>query len=677
MGAGLVAGAILASSVQAQHIDVIQFDLYKGQQTTQTVATLVTNGYQFSASLTPTLAQWITAASITPPGGTAKTLVADADSGKFVFNDTATTLAAFSAAYGLGSYNFNYTGQDDGAVTVPINLAADNYPAAPRFSQLGTLTNLDGTVDNTISWEAFVGATAQDAIRLAVFDTNGSSVFDTGGPEETQRLDGTATSTVIPADNLEAGKYTAKLTFYKLVVADSLSYPRTFAGFYSETSCALTVASGASSDTTPPTLTFWFPPNNDTVTNSLVPFMFSFDEPMADTVSIQWSANLTPSAFVYSWQDDTTLICSYGATLPSNATITWTLNPVAGATNNFRDLAGNELPANTYSGQFFTGKVPCNSATNSLFSTASFFMSKTVNYRQTTAAAAVFDPQEGASFSTITSSSNTASSGYVTIPTTPTTTTNLDFFTNPLTGLQMGSYLAEVTNSLAAFETAFPAGTYQLGVFTASGNHVANVPLTDTLPPVPHVANFGAIRAVPPNADFTLSWDPIPNANTNDYFINLLVFDSAKQLVFQAPDACVPRALPATASSIVIPQGTLAGGKTYDVSLSFFHTSATNISLIPGDKPGIAGNSRATRFSLVTTTGGTTTGPTIDSVRKSNGTNVQMQVSFAAGRTLTIATSSDLKTWTPAFTTNAATSPVSLVIPIGTAKWQFYRVGQN
>lgn len=111
-----------------------------------------------------------------------------------------------------------------------------------------------------------------------------------------------------------------------------------------------------SGDTTAPTLISSNPANgatNVSVSNRTV--SFTFNEAMQSGYSVLWSDNVNASNFTRSWSSDNkTITYTYNSDFPANSTISWTLNP-SGWSLSFKDLAGNPLPADIYSGSFMTG----------------------------------------------------------------------------------------------------------------------------------------------------------------------------------------------------------------------------------------------------------------------------------------------------------------------------------
>jgi hypothetical protein len=94
-----------------------------------------------------------------------------------------------------------------------------------------------------------------------------------------------------------------------------------------------------------------------------------------------------------------------------------------------------------------------------------------------------------------------------------------------------------------------------------------------------------------------LNWNAFTGAGANDS-ISLSISD-ASHVVFQAPDPCVPRTLAVTATSIVIPAGTLSSNRVYTAVLSF----GRNFYFSTNAVPQMAGNGsvvRMTQFTLNT-----------------------------------------------------------------------------
>lgn len=681
----LAALCVLTSIGQAQlSIPVIsRVDIYKGQSFTQTVSgsvSVATHPFVFQTVVQPLTPGMITTASIVPPAGGSH-LLASISGGNMVYTGYGASETGFNAAYGTGdytlSYHYTYAGVFSGDGSIVLAYGAGAYPAAPQLSNFKNAQSLDVATDFTFRWPLFTSGAADDFIQFQILDGT-TPVYDTGfGMNAT--LDGTSTSETVGADKLAAGKtYTGRLVFYKATSVDLMSDPMTSVGYSAETTFTIQTAGSTPVDTTPPTFTDSSPTNNATgvLTSGFQPIAFLFSEPMAETQVIQWSANVTPGGFTYIWSaDKTSLYCYYALGLPGSSLITWTLNPTAGNAANFRDQAGNVLAINIYKGQFTTMQGPTNNpcnGTNTTAQTVGVSISKGYNYLQTSPAAPAFDTNEGATFSASIRGPSTLTAGSVVVPSAPPATHPLEVYS--LFGSTTAYFIDQVTN-LAVFDTAYPAGNYQINATSDGKSYNATAALPDSgKPPVPHVANFTAAQSIDSGAAFTLQWDAYPSPDTNDS-ISLTIVDSTG-MVFHAPDKCIPIELPASATSIVIPKGTFKPGIFYTGTLDFFHLAGSGITLLPGGTPGLTALSRTTKFKLTTTGGVTLPAPVISKTKILNKTQIQFEVACTAGHSLVIRSTPDLKNFTPAYTTNVTISPVTVTLPLGADTRMFYQAVQ-
>jgi hypothetical protein len=127
-----------------------------------------------------------------------------------------------------------------------------------------------------------------------------------------------------------------------------------------------------------------------------------------------------------------------------------------------------------------------------------------------------------------------------------------------------------------------------------------NVPAASSI--VPQIENYSEAQNIDPTKDFTIKW----NAFTQDTgaVVRLVILDEFANRIFLAPNACVPRTLDPTATSIVIPAGYLKAGFNYNAQLIFainFYTSTTDVS-------GMTGNGfvqRSTAFTMKAVAAGT------------------------------------------------------------------------
>src|SRR5690606_5438128 len=93
--------------------------------------------------------------------------------------------------------------------------------------------------------------------------------------------------------------------------------------------------------------------------------------------------------------------------------------------------------------------------------------------------------------------------------------------------------------------------------------------VASNLPPVPQVMNLQAAQAVDPASSFTIEWNSWMGFVTNDR-ISLEIVSPSGQSVFSAATDCAGSVeLPAAATAVMIPAGTLSPGTAYTGYLSF------------------------------------------------------------------------------------------------------------
>lgn len=165
--------------------------------------------------------------------------------------------------------------------------------------------------------------------------------------------------------------------------------------------------------------------------------------------------------------------------------------------------------------------------------------------------------------------------------------------------------------------------------------------------PVPKIINFTEAQDVNASADFTLIWNPFAGAGAND-LLSVVVSDSGGE-VFRAPDPCVPLDLPVTATSVVIPGGTLASNRTYQAFLSFERFAYQSTNDVP-EMSGFIGFFRSTQFTIDTSPGGPATPARLTAIGLLPDGNPQMEVSGTPSKTYSIRRTSDLSgtpVWIP------------------------------
>jgi hypothetical protein len=642
---------------------------FKGERFSQTSASpatsLPSDTFIFEVSLDGFGFAQISNPQLILPGGAAKPLVPTPDADTLKFSQSAATAAALDAAFPPGTYGVNMTSAILGPLSSTAALGADAFPTAPQVLNYLAAQSIDPTKDFDVTWAPFTGGTADDQIQLIIFDTDGTVISDSG------TLDGLQTSTTVYSSTLEASTtYKATLTFRKLSTNVATSLPPLAIGFYAETQFQVHSSAGpVVVDTIPPTLSGSAP--MDGATNYLLssPVYFSFSEPMAPTYAIQWSPNLDAKKFSYSWFDTKTLAATYAGGLPGGAIISWTLNRVGSGTNGFKDVAGNPLAP--VSGKFYTfgingggcsGSGPVDGSTFGLF--------KELDYVQTAAGVATPSPTNAASIFGFFNHGSGYDSVTIEFPASPAP---LPHQIKPFISTLLGSELFSVVfPNQTALDQAYPGGNYafQLRNYSlppasqVTNQVVLSLPLSG-YPPIPHFANFPTTQAFDPAADFTLSWDGFMGSAASDA-ISITITDDQNNVVLQAPDACKGIDLPVTATSIVIPKGTLQGSKTYTARLSFFHVSDQGKVLPNTSYQGVAAASTSTELNLKPGTVTPVAAPVFTSIVQRPDGDFDVTVQCTPNHPFTLEQTTSLLTpYSALIVTNPPLSTLTLRVPTG------------
>jgi len=384
------------------------------------------------------------------------------------------------------------------------------------------------------------------------------------------------------------GSYIFRLGFLFLMVASiSMARAQTAPHLVS-----VTPADGATSVPTTSSLVFVFDQDMDTT----VPFFQSVPPFLVGNFDIEspgFSQQLSGS-----WGADQRTLTAKPQTQFSSGTFTWTLNPDGGIDElRIKSEAGIELP--TVTGSFTTGDSVPTCDPNGLPSTwGTYGISKSSNFEQTSAADPVPQNDDTAfifsAFVSSPQSGGTVTAGSVTLPNG--SQTNLTFFGGS------GQFF-ETPATEADLNSAFPAGNYVLR-FTQTGQaeRVINMAMPASAPPVPKIANFAETQAVNAGADFILRWNAFTGAGSDDQ-LSIFISDDHGTILFQAPDLCVPRVLPVTATSVVIPANTLQSNQTFSAYLTFGHLFYNSTNTVP-QMSGFGSIARETHFSIKTGSGG-------------------------------------------------------------------------
>jgi hypothetical protein len=171
-----------------------------------------------------------------------------------------------------------------------------------------------------------------------------------------------------------------------------------------------------------------------------------------------------------------------------------------------------------------------------------------------------------------------------------------------------GSYkLKQSFDTTSAMDAAFPEGTYKYLLQTVNdGNRTNALSLTgEAYLPTPHFSNYTAAQAIDATADFTLTWDAIAGATTNDFIMVAIRDCSNNGEIYSSSNFGSPGSLTGTATFFTIPAGTLRAGQMYTMQLQAARAVTFDNTSYPG-ATGVAAYMMMVQMNLVTT--GTQTG---------------------------------------------------------------------
>ncbi len=229
--------------------DVTLYSLNKQQtfvQTSNEAPALDTNPpFRFNATVNLAATGSVTAATLRLPTGATRNLTLSSDALQFSFQEQFATAGGLDLAYPASTYTLLVNTAHDGTKNLPLNLPATTYPNAPRVNFFLSTQAIDAAADFTLEWSPFLGATGGDNIIFMILDSQGALIYQAPGTDQSGTLPGTATSAVIPANTLAAGKsYEARLVFGKRAALDTATYPgaRGIVAFRSRTRFAIATA---------------------------------------------------------------------------------------------------------------------------------------------------------------------------------------------------------------------------------------------------------------------------------------------------------------------------------------------------------------------------------------------------------------------------------------------------
>jgi hypothetical protein len=323
--------------------------------------------------------------------------------------------------------------------------------------------------------------------------------------------------------------------------------------------------------------------------------------------------NSLPTSPVWS-AGNTVLTCTPMPAFPANRLIVWS---VSGQNPNGDPLGGDP------GGIFTTGGSGGGTGTNRI---TTFSLGTIHSYDQTSDAAAMPDADAPYAFTanTILASNRTANSVTLTLPSSAVSNLTQNFVAPEQ------FYLITSSTNLSSLNTTYANGNY---TFTVQSTQQVTVNLLASLlqPNAPHVANFAAAQAVDPAQPFTLMWDAFQNGTAADYIAVTI------GSVFRTPDAGTAGALNGTATSVLIPAGTLQPNSSYDSTIGFYRAiSNTNNPTYAT----VVYRATTTGFTLMTT--GTSVGQLVLTNATWTGGIFSFDVTSSPGQTLTVEYSSTL-----------------------------------
>jgi hypothetical protein len=407
-----------------------------------------------------------------------------------------------------------------------------------------------------------------------------------------------------------------------------------------------------------PVIVSTVPANLATGVSPTAPVVITFSTAMDTTATTAMFVNiaspLSPLPTTPAWSADSkTLTCTPTQPFPASTMVIWSVEG--------QDLAGDSLGGQP-EGYFTTGTSGGGGTGSGTNRITSFVVGHVFYYDQTSTAAPTLDPNISYAFTadTTLASNRTATAVTLLLPTSALKTL-AQSPTRPET-----YYLVDGSTNLATFQATYPSGSHSFNVQAATSNQQVSVNLPASLlqPGAPHVNNFMAAQAVDATQAFTLSWDAFPGGTTADY-IAVTVGD-----VFTTVNPPATNALNGTATSVVIPAGTLPTANNYDATVTFYRFIANTNATYATE----AFRATATQFALSTTSGATV--PLVLTNATWASGLFSFDVTSAAGQTLTVEYSTSLQagSWNTLVTTNSATGDVKITDPAPvTNPCRFYR----
>ncbi len=207
-------------------VDVESYGLEKKvayHQSDSGAPTLVSNSFQFEASVSPNGSNSVLSASVRLPDTSTRALQST-DEG-FEFSSSFASQAALDAAFPPGNYGINISTARNGQKTFNFfNYPATVFPPALHVSNYSAAQNVNPGADFVLSWDSVAGTA--DLIEVEIEGDNTNFFFGSPSAGSPNSLTGAATSFTIPANVLPAAQsFTASIRVYKVLSFDNTAYP--------------------------------------------------------------------------------------------------------------------------------------------------------------------------------------------------------------------------------------------------------------------------------------------------------------------------------------------------------------------------------------------------------------------------------------------------------------------
>jgi fibronectin type 3 domain-containing protein len=169
----------------------------------------------------------ITSAQLDFPGDSQQVSLTSQNNSNTEFgsSESFSNQSAMDSGIPAGTYSL-VVNDGNGQHTFNLTLGADDFLSSPpQITGYSALQSVDPTQPLTINWNSITGGTSSDFVSLHISGQSGSG-FSTPGIFLPGALNGTSTSTIVPAFTLQPGMtYDASLFFVHPTQTDTTDYP--------------------------------------------------------------------------------------------------------------------------------------------------------------------------------------------------------------------------------------------------------------------------------------------------------------------------------------------------------------------------------------------------------------------------------------------------------------------